>query len=96
MTQNMLADRLKLVVHREQQEMKYLALVAGKGGTKMPAADASQERNNRAGADATPPDSTAPPIFAAVQEQLGLRLEWRKGPLDVLVVDQAGKVPAEN
>jgi hypothetical protein len=83
MTQTLLADRLKLVVHREQREMKYLALVAGKGGTKMAAADESQECNT-------------PSIFAAVQEQLGLRLESRKAPLDVLVVDQAQKIPAEN
>jgi uncharacterized protein (TIGR03435 family) len=45
----------------------------------------------------TPPeDSTAPSIFAAVQEQLGLRLEALKGPLDVVVIDHADKVPAEN
>ena len=37
-----------------------------------------------------------PSIFTAVQQQLGLRLESRKGPLDVLVIDHAEKVPAEN
>jgi uncharacterized protein (TIGR03435 family) len=35
-------------------------------------------------------------IFTAVQEQLGLRLESRKGPLDVLIIDHAEKVPADN
>lgn len=41
------------------------------------------------------PDSR-PSLFTAVREQLGLRLEGRKGPLNVLVVDHAEQVPAEN
>ena len=41
-----------------------------------------------------PPDR--PSLFAAVQEQLGLKLEARKGPLAVLVVEQALKTPEGN
>jgi uncharacterized protein (TIGR03435 family) len=41
-----------------------------------------------------PQDSTAS-LFAAIQEQLGLRLEARKAPLDVLVIDHAQKPVVE-
>ncbi len=45
-----------------------------------------------------PPDAneTEVSLFAAIQEQLGLRLESHKGPVDVLVIDHAEKVPADN
>lgn len=43
-----------------------------------------------------PMDLNGPSLYTALEEQLGLRLESRKGPLDVLVIDHAEKVPAEN
>jgi uncharacterized protein (TIGR03435 family) len=36
---------------------------------------------------APPPDSLGPTVFAALREQLGLRLEPSKGPVEFLVVD---------
>ena len=48
------------------------------------------------GADAPPPpDPNGPSVFTALQEQLGLRLESQKGPVDMLVIDRVEK-PSEN
>jgi uncharacterized protein (TIGR03435 family) len=47
------------------------------------------------GADAKSPD-TRPSIYTALQETLGLRLETRKIPVEVLVVDHIERVPTEN
>ncbi|MES1257748.1 MAG: TIGR03435 family protein [Acidobacteriota bacterium] len=39
---------------------------------------------------------SAPGFFNALQEQLGLRLEARKGPVYILVIDHVEKTPTEN
>jgi uncharacterized protein (TIGR03435 family) len=44
-----------------------------------------------AGRADVPPTSDGPSIFTAVQEQLGLKLESTKAPVDVLVIDSAEK-----
>ena len=42
-----------------------------------------------------PADPSGPSIFTALQEQLGLRLESSKGPVETLVIDSIEK-PSEN
>jgi uncharacterized protein (TIGR03435 family) len=175
MLQNLLADRFKLVVHRETRDLPLYELVVAKNGSKMKPyvedpkapkpepgqpfargkdgnpipppgtlmmsqspgrmrATASKQSMSRLtdllagrverpvidktglagdfdyslefrpeGPNALPPGpqgapdaSDAPDIFTAVQEQLGLKLESKKGPIEMLVVDRAEKVPAEN
>jgi uncharacterized protein (TIGR03435 family) len=41
------------------------------------------------------PDSAKPGLFAAVQQQMGLRIEATRGPLETLVIDRLDK-PSEN
>lgn len=56
-----------------------------------------RERPVRPGADGTEPVPTPgrlPSVFNALQEQLGLKLESQKGPVEFLVVDHAEKPSA--
>ena len=53
------------------------------GGPGMPAASA-------------PDSQSSPSLMTALQEQLGLKLDQRKGPVDLLVIDHLEKTPVEN
>jgi uncharacterized protein (TIGR03435 family) len=142
MMQKMLADRFKLVVHREQRIRPAYGLMVAKSGIKFKQARASDcgshSRNNRGthfvgtcvsmeafaeflakrGRDLPVDlpvldmtglqgfynlkldwvvDSTSGVILPiALEEQLGLKLETRKAPMEILVVDSARRTPSEN
>ena len=152
MLQTLLADRFKLVLHREQRTIPGYRLVLGKGGLKAQASapdrgSVGHSQRGRIEAEGctmaqlalklaevlqrpvldatgisgkfdlklewTPDDMQAKPpsadqrtgnapeagagpsIFAALLEQLGLKLESGKIPAQVLVIDSAEK-PSEN
>lgn len=158
MMQKMLADRFKLVVHREQKTRPVYGLTAGKNGVKFkeaPASDCDSHSRNNNGThfvgtcvsmdgfagflarrrsdlpldlpvldmtglqgfynlkldwvpeskgsgerkDDVPgvrANASGVTLLVALEEQLGLRLETRKAPIDILVVDDAQRVPSEN
>jgi uncharacterized protein (TIGR03435 family) len=48
------------------------------------------------GPDVPPAANGGPSIFTAIEEQLGLKLEPRKVPVDIFVVDHVEKTPTEN
>jgi uncharacterized protein (TIGR03435 family) len=154
MMRTLLADRFKLIIHRETRKLPMYALVAAKTGPKVrltePGDSMSQnpfsmpgrgrligtqvsaemlakvlsDQLSRSvqdrtalkgvfdfvlewepdtqsiGADDTPAPSagvrTGPSLFSALQEQLGFRLEPRKGPVEILVIDHIERTPTEN
>jgi uncharacterized protein (TIGR03435 family) len=147
MAQKLLADRFKLMLHRESRERPILALIVTRTGAKIHAVEDGQERTSGApgrfeatkiampqfadmlarftgqtvvdatglkgvfdfilewspdDAQRTPPEdgvaggASGPSIFSALEEQLGLKLERRKGPVAILVVDHIEKAPTSN
>jgi len=61
----------------------------GRVDPQLPTVEQGEEHPPAAGA-------AGPSIYSAVQEQLGLKLESRKGQVEVLVIDHMEKTPTSN
>lgn len=79
-----LADRLSTVLERPVIDKTGLAGIYDVVLTWTPDPTASATGNPSA-------DPVGPSLFAAIQQQLGLKLESGRGPVDVIVVDHAEK-----
>jgi uncharacterized protein (TIGR03435 family) len=145
MMQSLLKERFGLVIHHEQRNLPFFALVVDNGGPKVRVSEAEPgpaknsfsmaEPGRLRGTEVTAamlanvlsnqtgrsvqdftglkgifdfrlewsPDESStdnadalPSIFTAVREQLGLKLEPRRGPVDVIVLDQLASSPHGN
>jgi uncharacterized protein (TIGR03435 family) len=83
-----LADYLGALLHRMVEDRTGLK---GKFDFTMQ----STPEDRQAGAEDNGATNTAPSIFTALQEQLGLKLESTKGLMDTIVIDHA-EMPSEN
>jgi uncharacterized protein (TIGR03435 family) len=52
--------------------------------------------DNPAAAAAINAAADGPSLFAAVEQQLGLKLDVRKGPVEILAIDHAAREPVQN
>lgn len=43
-----------------------------------------------------PSDAPGPSIFEAIQQQLGLKLEAKRAPVEIMMIDHVDRVPSEN
>lgn len=143
--QKLLADRFKLVLHREPRQASIYTLVVMKDGPKFKPGDPSNCSGRSGGFAATPTEinggcvtmeqfaarlsrsigthvvdgtslkgtfdftvswladdrfsgrgaSANPTLFTALQEQLGLRLQSGKGPVETLVIDRVERPVAD-
>lgn len=87
MLQNSLADRFKLAFHTETGKCVYTRCSWERmdRSSKKPRLTGTYDFTLEWPQD--PSDSSGPSIFTAVEEQLGLKLEAGKGPVEVMAID---------
>jgi uncharacterized protein (TIGR03435 family) len=96
LTTEKIANELQRLVTRPVTDASGLA---GKYDFTLTFATAGTSWASGWGAAAPPASAGAdfpPDIFAAVQDQLGLKLDAKKGPVDILVIDHMEKDPGGN
>jgi uncharacterized protein (TIGR03435 family) len=54
--------------------------------------DVADKQANKPGSDV----ASSPPLLTALQQQLGLKLQPSKAPIELIVIDRVEKVPTEN
>jgi Protein of unknown function (DUF3738) len=110
MSRALLAERFRLVVHSDTRTLSVIALALGKDRPKLRESTTGGPgtlRSGRGRYDFTLDFSSFVPepgqtvdemtaTVAVVEQQLGLKLESRKLPTQILVVDRADRVPVEN
>lgn len=98
MVQSLLEDRFKLRVHQEQKSLSVYALTVSRGGPRLQrAAETGRPRCTRTvdrqlAAETHCRSMTMPD---ALEKQLGLKLEARKQPMPVIVIDSIER-PSDN
>jgi len=93
----------QLVAYRREYEQRWSTQFCQEGKIELddpvakyiPDMEAARKSAAEGGAGAAALDPV-PIIMNGLQEELGLKLESRKVPLDLLIIDRAEKVPTEN
>ena len=81
----------------DENAMSKIAMMPMGGGAASFSHDGGGPRPDGPGPEGARREEVAvPPLPAALQEQLGLKLEARKGPVDLIIVDKMEKVPTDN
>lgn len=72
-----------------------LSSITSRNRHQISAHDRAVSRTSMPADTPPPPGDSAPSIFTAIQEQLGLKLEPSKGPVQILVIESIER-PTEN